>query len=62
VAHCINRRCCPNDILSRCYGFNVTDRRRHPLFPVICANQSAAEDVRDAMIEALDRAVEVIVP
>jgi hypothetical protein len=44
------------------YGFNVTDRRRHPLFTVVYANQSAAEDGRDAMIEALDRAVEVVVP
>jgi hypothetical protein len=44
------------------YGFNVTDRRRHPLFTVVYANQSAAEDGRDAMIEALDRAFEVVVP
>jgi hypothetical protein len=43
------------------YGFNVTDRRRHPLFTVVYADQSAAEDGRDAMIEALDRAVEVFV-
>jgi hypothetical protein len=43
-------------------GFNVTDRRRHPLFTVVYANQPAAEDGREAMIEALDRAVEVVVP
>jgi hypothetical protein len=29
-------------------------RRRHPLCTVVYANQSAAEDGRDAMIEALD--------